>query len=196
MLWIEIGPFSGLVGYVITSWLLFVLIYATLVSLDQKRTTMRDRVAAVVVHSLAVVVIAALVFIILYTFFRARKALIHVNFYTQDLRTTGPLAPLTQGGLLHALAGTMIGMALTYLVPPLFALFGSPWAQLCGLAAWALMAISFQPVLRLYRLSPLWGVALPAISLAFMLYTLDSACQYAAGKGGSWKGRIQAKASQ
>ncbi|HMK78737.1 MAG TPA: glycosyl transferase family 2, partial [Xanthobacteraceae bacterium] len=95
-----------------------------------------------------------------------------------------------------ALAGTMIGMALTYLVPPLFALFGSPWAQLCGLAAWALMAISFQPVLRLYRLSPLWGVALPAISLAFMLYTLDSACQYAAGKGGSWKGRIQAKTSQ
>lgn len=119
MLWIEIGPFSGLVGYVITSWLLFVLIYATLVSLDQKRTTMRDRVAAVVVHSLAVVVIAALVFIILYTFFRARKALIHVNFYTQDLRTTGPLAPLTQGGLLHALAGTMIelGIAVGIAIP-------------------------------------------------------------------------------
>jgi phosphate transport system permease protein len=113
MLWLEIGPFSGLVGYVITSWLLFVLIYATLISLDQNRPTMRDRVAAVVVHSLAVVVLAALVFIIFYTFFRARKALTHLNFYTQDLRTTGPLAPLTQGGLLHALAGTMIELGIS-----------------------------------------------------------------------------------
>jgi hopene-associated glycosyltransferase HpnB len=95
-----------------------------------------------------------------------------------------------------ALLGTIAGMTMTYLVPPFFALFGSGWAQLCGIAAWALMAITFQPVLRLYRLSPLWGVALPAISFAFMLYTLDSGLQYAAGKGGSWKGRIQAKAPQ
>src|SRR5262249_18705223 len=56
------------------------------------------------------------------------------------------------------LAGTIFGMTLTYLVPPLAALFGSGLAQLFGLAAWALMAISFQPTLRLYRLSPLWGV--------------------------------------
>jgi hypothetical protein len=39
-------------------------------------------------------------------------------------------------------------------------------------------------------------VALPAISLLFMLYTLDSAYQYAAGKGGTWKGRVQAKAHE
>ena len=92
-------------------------------------------------------------------------------------------------------AGTILGMALTYLVPPAVALFGHGWAQLCGALAWALMAISFQPTLRLYRLSPLWGLALPAISFLFMLYTLDSVYQYAAGKGGSWKGRVQAKAS-
>ena len=84
---------------------------------------------------------------------------------------------------------------LTYLVPPFMTLFASGWAQVFGIVAWALMAISFQPTLRFYRLSPLWGVALPAISLLFMLYTLDSAYQYAAGKGGTWKGRVQAKAS-
>jgi hopene-associated glycosyltransferase HpnB len=94
------------------------------------------------------------------------------------------------------LAGTVLGMALTYLVPPLIAVFGSGWAQLCAIAAWTLMAISFQPTLRFYRLSPLWGVALPAIAFLFLFYTLDSAYQYAAGKGGSWKGRVQAKASQ
>ena len=93
------------------------------------------------------------------------------------------------------LAGTILGMVVTYLVPPFTALFASGWAQLLGTLAWALMALSFQPILRFYRLSPLWGVALPAISFLFMLYTLDSAYQYAAGKGGAWKGRVQAKAS-
>jgi phosphate transport system permease protein len=119
VLWTEIGPFSGIVGYVIVSWLLFVLIYAALVALDENRPTMRDRVAAVVVHSLAVVVLAALVFIIVYTFFRGAKALTHVNFYTKDLHTTGPLAPLTSGGALHAVVGTLIelGIAVGIAVP-------------------------------------------------------------------------------
>ena len=54
------------------------------------------------------------------------------------------------------------------------------------------MAIAFQPTLRLYRLSPLWGLALPAIALAYMVFTLDSALQYARGRGGLWKGRVQA----
>jgi len=94
------------------------------------------------------------------------------------------------------LAGTVAGLALTYLVPPVMAVAASGWAQILGIAAWALMALAFQPTLRFYRLSPLWGAALPAISFLFMLYTLDSAYQYAAGKGGSWKGRVQAKGSR
>jgi len=90
------------------------------------------------------------------------------------------------------LAGTVIGMALTYLAPPLLALFASGAAQLAGAAAWGLMAIAFQPTLRLYRRSPLWGLALSAIALCYMLFTLDSALQLTRGKGGQWKGRIQA----
>ena len=93
------------------------------------------------------------------------------------------------------LAGTVLAMALTYLVPPAMALFAGGWAQVLGIAAWLLMAVSFQPTLRYYRASPLWGLVLPAITVLYMLYTLDSAYQYAAGKGGVWKGRVQAKAS-
>src|SRR5436190_3933807 len=52
------------------------------------------------------------------------------------------------------LAATILGMALTYVVPPFMALFASDWAQLFGIAAWALMVIAFQPILRFYRLSP------------------------------------------
>jgi hopene-associated glycosyltransferase HpnB len=93
------------------------------------------------------------------------------------------------------LIGTILGMALTYLVPPFMALFGGGWAQVLGIATWLLMAAAFQPTLKYYRVSPLWGLALPVITFLYMLYTLDSAYQHAAGRGGSWKGRVQAKAS-
>jgi hopene-associated glycosyltransferase HpnB len=93
------------------------------------------------------------------------------------------------------LVATLAGMVLTYVVPPFAAIFGSGAARIIGIATWALMALSFQPTLRLYRLSPLWGIALPAIALQYTLFTLDSAYQYVRGRGGSWKGRVQANAS-
>ena len=90
------------------------------------------------------------------------------------------------------LSVTVAGMLLTYLAPPALAVFGSGLPRWIGLASWALMAVAFQPTLRFYRVSPLWGLALPAIALQYMLFTLDSAYQYARGRGGSWKGRVQA----
>jgi hopene-associated glycosyltransferase HpnB len=94
------------------------------------------------------------------------------------------------------LAATAAGLALTFLAPPLLALLGSGLARALGLAAWALMAIAFQPVLRFYRLSPLWGPALPAIAAFYLAFTLDSAYQHWRGRGGAWKGRVQAKLSE
>ena len=119
LLWTQIAPFSGTLGYVVVTWCLFVLFYAALVSFDENRPTVRDRVAAVVAHSLAVLVVAALADVIGYTFFKGWDALVHLNFYTQDVRTTGPLDPLTKGGVIHAIAGTLIevGVAMAIAVP-------------------------------------------------------------------------------
>jgi GT2 family glycosyltransferase len=88
------------------------------------------------------------------------------------------------------LAATILGLALTYLAPPLTALFGTGVARALGIITWAAMALAFQPTLRLYRRSALWGPALPAIALAYMAFTLDSAYQHARGRGGLWKGRV------
>jgi hopene-associated glycosyltransferase HpnB len=93
------------------------------------------------------------------------------------------------------LAATMLGLALTFLAAPLLVLFGTGFAQILGALVWVMMALSFQPMLRFYGRSPLWGVALPAIAFAYMLYTLDSAIRYARGQGGRWKGRVQANAT-
>ena len=94
------------------------------------------------------------------------------------------------------LAGTLFGLALVYAAPPLLALFGQGFARFAGIAAWALMAIAFQPMLAFYRRSPLWGVALPLIAAFYAGCTLLSAWQHMRGRGGMWKGRAQAAAGR
>jgi hypothetical protein len=90
------------------------------------------------------------------------------------------------------LAGTLAGLFLTYLAPPLFFLYGHGIVRLLGLAAWAMMAVAFRPTLRLYDRSWVWGFALPAIALFYAAATFGSAINYWRGKGGQWKGRAQA----
>jgi len=90
------------------------------------------------------------------------------------------------------LFGTLAGLALVYLAPPLAAIFGAGWTRLAGAAAWLLMAAAFQPMLAFYRRSPLWGAALPAIALFYAGATLLSAVRHWQGRGGMWKGRAQA----
>jgi phosphate transport system permease protein len=104
---------------VVLSWCLFVLFYAVLISFDENRPTMRDRVSAVVVQSLGAVVLGVLVLVIIYTFLRGWPALHHLNFFTQDGRFSGPQTPLTKGGVLHAIVGTLIelGIAMGVAVP-------------------------------------------------------------------------------
>ncbi|GAA5184648.1 phosphate ABC transporter permease PstA [Rugosimonospora acidiphila] len=119
VLWTQLGPFTGILGYVVVTWLVTVAWFALLVSFDENRPVVKDRIAAFVVHSLGIVLFGALVFVIIYTFKRGGPALPHLNFYTQDLRSTGPQDALTKGGVLHAIAGTLIelGIALGIAVP-------------------------------------------------------------------------------
>ena len=92
------------------------------------------------------------------------------------------------------LLATVAGLALVYLVPPVAALFGTGASRAYGIGAWAIMAILFQPTLRFYGLPPLWGLALPAIAGAYLVFTVQSAIASIRGKGGLWKGRFQAAA--
>jgi hopene-associated glycosyltransferase HpnB len=94
------------------------------------------------------------------------------------------------------LLGTIVGMSVLYLAPPLISLAGSYPASVFSTAAYLLMALSFQPTLRFYHRSPLWGLALPLIAAAYLVFTVDSAYQHSAGRGGLWKGRVQAQAGK
>lgn len=87
------------------------------------------------------------------------------------------------------LAGTLLGMALLYLAPPLAVGLGDGLAAGLGAAAWAAMAVAYWPTLRLYGLSPAWAAALPLAGVLYGLMTLSSAMRHWSGRGAGWKGR-------
>jgi len=92
------------------------------------------------------------------------------------------------------LAGTLLGLAMVYLAPVMTALFAWGISQLAGYVTWFVMALMYQPILRFYRVGFWWGILLPLIGVFYAAFTLQSAFQHWAGKGGMWKGRAQAEA--
>ncbi|SPE36442.1 Glycosyl transferase, family 2 [Candidatus Sulfopaludibacter sp. SbA3] len=89
------------------------------------------------------------------------------------------------------LVGTIIGMGVTYLAPPLLSVLGAARPAGLGSLAWLLMSCAYFPALRFYRRSPLWAPFLPLVALFYLGATLHSALAYWRGAGGMWKGRVQ-----
>jgi hopene-associated glycosyltransferase HpnB len=99
------------------------------------------------------------------------------------------------------LAGTLLGLLFLYALPPAGALAGlillatgSATAPVittaaAGLAGWALMSLSYLPILRVYRLSPLRAPGLPLTALLYAAMTADSARRHYTGRGAQWRGR-------
>jgi hopene-associated glycosyltransferase HpnB len=89
------------------------------------------------------------------------------------------------------LSATMLGLIATYLLPPLLLFSGSRVGLIGGAVACALMGLCYAPMVRFYRLNPLWTLTLPAAAAFYAGATLYSAWQYQLGRGGLWKGRAQ-----
>lgn len=92
-----------------------------------------------------------------------------------------------------ALAGTLIGMAVVFLLPAILTFSRQQYVWQFGLAAWCLMSVSSMPTLNLYKVSPIFSLLLPCIALFYCYATLLSAIRYWFGRGGQWKGRAQAR---
>lgn len=98
--------------------------------------------------------------------------------------------------LLHQpllLLGTVLGLAVVYLAPPVALAAGlagaGPTVAALGGAAWAVMCGTYLSMLRYYG-QPWWmAPLLPFTALLYLLMTVDSAVQHYRGRGAAWKGR-------
>ncbi|WP_242605724.1 glycosyltransferase [Frankia sp. Cppng1_Ct_nod] len=105
------------------------------------------------------------------------------------------------------LTGSVVGLALTYVAPPLSAVVGltalaagvggtaAAVAGAAGFVAWAVMTVTYIPMIRYYQQPARNAVALPAVAVLYVLMTLDSARAHWRGRGAAWKGRTYTAAN-
>jgi phosphate transport system permease protein len=154
-----IGPVLGLTpaGWMpLVSYLWFVLTYGALISLTESGPAVRDRFWSVVLWSAGLLIVVMLALVIGYTLVRGQSVFRQLdlghwrhNFFTDDMSLTGPLSPLSEGGIFHALVGTIeqIGIALAITIPlgTATAVFlnevGGPYARLVRTIVEAMTAL-------------------------------------------------------
>jgi hopene-associated glycosyltransferase HpnB len=89
------------------------------------------------------------------------------------------------------LLGSLLGLALTYVLPVALLFSGSRGLAAVGGVAYLLMVAAYVPMVRFYGLNLLWAITLPFSAVFYMAATMHSALKYWSGRGGEWKGRAQ-----
>jgi phosphate transport system permease protein len=110
---------SGTLGFLVVWYLTFLIVYAAVVAMSNPRTLVVDRVVTSALYAAAGVVIFALGTTVAYTFGKGVHAVWHANFFTKTMAGVSPTAPLDEGGVFHAIVGTVIevGIAVLASVP-------------------------------------------------------------------------------
>jgi len=94
------------------------------------------------------------------------------------------------------LVAALVGLFVTDLLGWIAVFATGEGPRLLGGAAILLMTISFVPTVRFYRLPLLWALTLPVAATFYGYATCVSAIRYWRGRGGQWKGRVQARVQQ
>ena len=94
------------------------------------------------------------------------------------------------------LVGSVVAMVFAFAGPPVMASASVPAVgfigQLLALFAWVVMMLTYLPILRYYGSGLFWAPFLPVVAMLYTGATIASALRHHAGRGGEWKGRVEA----
>jgi phosphate transport system permease protein len=116
VLYERVLPFTGVLGFWICWYLLFLACYAAIGSLQWTRLAVRDRLVAVGLTTAGLLATALVIDQVAYTLVRGSTAVKHSSFLTQSMVDTGPLSALSSGGIAHALVGTLEQLTMSTLL--------------------------------------------------------------------------------
>jgi phosphate transport system permease protein len=160
LLYERLLPLSGTLGFLICWFVAFLGLLAVLTGMANPRPIVADKVATAVITAGAVVVGIALASAVIYVFVRGHTALMHLNFYTHDASGVAPTAPLTKGGISHAIIGTLIEIAIAIAI-----------ALPLGIGTAVFMTETRGPLSRTVRTVVEAMTALPDILAGLFIYT-------------------------
>jgi phosphate transport system permease protein len=161
VLYERVLPFSGVLGFWLTWYVLFLLFYGLMAALQWDRLEATNRVTAVAFGTGGALALAIVVAIVAYILIKGWTAVTHLSFLTTSMATSGPLLPLAVGGCLHAMVGTLeqIGLATLFSVP-------------VGVAAALFLAEVGGPLARPVRTIVEAMTALPDLVAGLFIYVL------------------------
>jgi phosphate transport system permease protein len=115
LLYDNILPTAGIVGFVVVWYVAFIGFYALVIIPNHPRPVVVDKVSAALVMAGATIVAGALVWTVVYVFWKGVPALDHWNFYHKSA-SSSPTAPFNQGGILHAIVGSLIEVSIAVII--------------------------------------------------------------------------------
>ncbi|HTR95161.1 MAG TPA: phosphate ABC transporter permease PstA [Trebonia sp.] len=107
VLYERVLPFTGVLGFWLCWYALFLACYTGVASLQWNGLAVRDRVVSVALTTAGLLATALVIDQVGYTLVRGFTVVKHLSFFSQSMVTTGPLSPITSGGVAHALVGTL-----------------------------------------------------------------------------------------
>ncbi|MEY9925443.1 phosphate transport system permease protein [Catenulispora sp. GP43] len=112
-------PWSGALGFWLCWYLVYLAMYWGIARTQWEARHVREKIATAVFTGAGLLILVVLVDQVAYVAWRGEKVVVHGNFLTSDMQKTGPLDPLTSGGCLHAIVGSLeqLGLATLFAVP-------------------------------------------------------------------------------
>lgn len=153
-------PLSGVLGFWVSCYIVFLLLYSAVAVIQWGPLVVKDQLATVAAASGGLFALAVIAVQVIYVTFRGWPAVWHLNFWTQTMKLAGPLQPLTDGGILHGLVGSLeqLGIATLFSVP-------------LGIAAAVFMAEVGGPMAQPVRIIVTAMTGLPEIVAGLFIYT-------------------------
>jgi len=108
----QLMPWHGLGWFLVVAALANVVVLAVGTSVTGSNVAVSDRVAQWLFSTAAVIVFVALGSVIVYVLKQGWPVLHHLNFFTHDMTGVGTQDPLDKGGILHAIIGSLIELAI------------------------------------------------------------------------------------
>jgi phosphate transport system permease protein len=115
VLYERVLPLTGVLGFWVCCYLVFLVLYSAVAAIQWGPLVVKDQLASVAAASAGLLALAVIIDQVGYVVLRGWPALSHLNFWTQSMELAGPLQPLTQGGILHGLVGSLEQLAIATL---------------------------------------------------------------------------------
>lgn len=119
VLYERVLPFTGVLGFWVSWYLVFMLLYAAMAVIQWDRMEAANRLTSVLFGTGGALALAIVVVVVAYSLAKGWTAVRHLHFLTQTMEFASPTSPLRDGGVLGAMVGSLeqLGLATVFSVP-------------------------------------------------------------------------------